>query len=124
MSRSRSRQLGEHVVELARRVRGLAREDVVVERARIERREHLGERAAPDARQQDQLPEAVLGDLAAVLARQLDVGVGVEVRQAEGGLAHRDRFRIAGAGGGTPRQQCPSQHDCRSRAAAKRDDTS
>ena len=90
------RELGEHVVELARGVLGLACEDVVVERARVERREHLRQRAASDARQQDELTETILGDLAPVLARQRHIGRRVEVRQAEGWLAYCDRARFTG----------------------------
>ena len=66
---------------------------------RVEGAEGLVERAAAGARQEDHLDEPILGDLAPVLARELEVRVGEDVRQAEGRLTHGHRHAMRGDGG-------------------------
>ena len=96
--------------ELGGRVGRAPRLDVVVEGRGVEQAERLGERAAADPREQDDLREPVARDLAAVLARELEIGVREDVRQAVGGLAHglrggerAGRERARGRGGGRRR---------------------
>jgi hypothetical protein len=60
--------------------------------------EDLGERAASHTRQQDQLAQPILGDLTAVLPRELEVRVGEEVREAVGRLSYRDRLGVGSCG--------------------------
>ncbi len=87
------RQFLVHRLVFGRGVAGDARLEVGVEEARVEKSESLREGAAAGASEQDHLREAVLGDLAAVLTRQLEVGVRVDVRQSPRRFAH-------GGGGG------------------------